>query len=58
MPPVLPLADDRPIWDIWLSSMWLPAVSAALEFGVMEALASAPQSANALAERLDLRPQR
>ena len=58
MTPVIPLADDRPIWDIWLSSMWLPAVSAALELGVIETLASGPQNATALAERLDLRPQR
>ena len=58
MTPVIPLADDRPIWDIWLSSMWLPAVSAALELGIIEALASGSQSTAALAERLDLRPQR
>ena len=58
MSPVMPLTDDRPIWDIWLSSMSLPAVSAALELGIIEALASGPQRATALAEQLDLRPQR
>jgi O-methyltransferase domain/Dimerisation domain len=58
MTPVLPLADDRPIWDIWLSSMWLPAVSAAIELGLFEALAAGPLSATALAEQLDLKPQR
>jgi hypothetical protein len=58
MTPTLPLTDDRPIWDIWLSAMWLPAVSAALELKVFDALAAGPLTATALAERLDLRPQR
>src|SRR5215475_14084221 len=58
MIPTLPLADDRPIWDIWLSAMWLPAVSAALELGVFDALATDTLSATALAERLELRHQR
>ena len=58
MTPVIPITDDRPLWDIWLSSMWVPAVSAALELGIVEALASGSASPTALAERLDLRPQR
>jgi acetylserotonin N-methyltransferase len=50
----LPSCDDRPIWDIWLSSLWLPSVTVASELGVFDALAQGPSRAAALAEKLDL----
>lgn len=50
----LPTTDDRPIWDLWLSMYWLPAVTAAIELGVFEALASAPASHDELARTLGL----
>lgn len=49
-----PLADDRPIWDIWLSSLWLPAVLAADALGVFAALDDEPADAAGLADRLAL----
>jgi len=53
----MPSCDDKPIWDLWLSSMWLPALTVAAELGVFEALQSGPATAPALANRLELRPR-
>ena len=53
----MPSCDDKPIWDLWLSSMWLPALTVAAELGVFEALESEPATATALADRLELRPR-
>jgi hypothetical protein len=50
----LPTTDDRPIWDLWLSMYWLPAVTAAMELDVFESLASAPASHEELARKLAL----
>lgn len=50
----LPTTDDRPIWDLWLSMYWLPAVTAAIELDVFEALACAPASHQELARKLGL----
>lgn len=52
-----PSADDRPIWDIWLSSLWMPALTVASELGVYEALAETPTTSADLARRLELKPQ-
>jgi hypothetical protein len=50
----LPTTDDRPVWDLWLASFWLPAVTAAMESDVFESLAESPASHSTLASRLDL----
>lgn len=46
-----PTWDDRPIWDVWLSAMWMPALAAADEVRLFEALAPQPATAEELAER-------
>jgi len=48
----LPAVDDTPIWDIWLSHYKLPALTAALKIGLIEALAQAPYTADQLCEQL------
>ncbi len=50
----LPTTDDRPVWDLWLSSFWLPAVTAAVDIDVFESLAKAPASHTTLAKALGL----
>ena len=50
----LPATADRAIWDIWLSMHRLPAMAAAEEIGIFGALAAAPASGVAVAERLKL----
>jgi len=54
MPVELPTTDDRPIWDLWLSMYHLPAVTAAIELDVFEALAATPATHDELARRLGL----
>ncbi len=54
----IPTSDDRPIWDVWLSSVWLPSLSAAVELSIFEALFSGPADADELARKLGLRPRR
>src|SRR5690348_11374289 len=48
----LPRTDDRAIWDIWLSMHRLPAMAAADELGVFEALGSGPATPSETAQRL------
>jgi len=48
----LPASADRAIWDIWLSMHRLPAMAVADELGVFAALASAPATAEQIAQRL------
>jgi len=50
----LPTTDDRPVWDLWLSMYHAPAVTAAIELDVFEALATAPATHEELARRLKL----
>ncbi len=50
----LPSTDDRPVWNLWLSMYWLPAVTAAIELDVFEALAAGPVSHEELARKLRL----
>jgi acetylserotonin N-methyltransferase len=50
----MPTADDRPVWDVWLSCVWLPAVLAADELGIFDSLGREPATAEELARRLDL----
>jgi acetylserotonin N-methyltransferase len=45
--------DDRPIWDIWLSSLWLPSITVAVELGLFESLKT-PATPDELAHRLEL----
>jgi len=51
---VMPSADARDVWEIYLSPTWLPALLAADELGVLASIAAAPGSADELASRLDL----
>ena len=57
MPLQTPICDDRPIWDVWLSLMWLPAVTVADELEIFDSLARAGATPAELAERhgFDLR---
>lgn len=50
----LPAAEDRRIWDIWLSMHHLPAMAVADELGIFGALAAAPATAAEAAQRLAL----
>jgi acetylserotonin N-methyltransferase len=47
-----PTADDRRLWDLWLSGMHQPAIVAAEEAGLFSALADAPATAAEVAARL------
>jgi predicted O-methyltransferase YrrM len=57
MPLDMPTCDDRPIWDVWLSLMWLPAVTVADELEIFDSLAHSPATPAELADRhgFDLR---
>jgi hypothetical protein len=57
MPLEVPTCDDRPIWDVWLSLLWLPAVTVADELEIFDSLAREPATPAELAERhgFDLR---
>jgi methylase of polypeptide subunit release factors len=48
----VPTCDDKPIWDVWLSMLWLPAVTVADELEIFESLAREPATAAELAQRL------
>ncbi len=50
----LPLAQDVPIWDIWLSMHYLPAMAVADEIGIFEALGREPATVDETAQRLGL----
>ena len=54
MPVEMPTTDDRAVWDLWLSMYRLPAVTAAMDLDVFEALAVAPATHEELARKLDL----
>lgn len=47
-----PTADDRRMWDLWLSGLHQPSIVAAEEAGIFSALAEAPATASELAARL------
>ncbi len=53
----VPVCDDRPIWDVWLSMLWLPSVTVADELEIFESLAREGATSAELADRLsfDLR---
>jgi len=57
MPLEVPTCDDRPMWDVWLSMLWLPAVTAADELEIFESLAGQSATPAELAQRhgFDLR---
>jgi acetylserotonin N-methyltransferase len=50
----LPPAQDRAIWDIWLSMHNLPAMSVADELGVFQALENAPATSDEIGAKLGL----
>ncbi len=54
---IFPFVDDRPIWDVWLSSVWLGSVLAADAVGLFDALGQEPATREELARRLDLNPE-
>lgn len=53
----VPTRDDKPLWDVWLSMLWLPSVTAADELKIFDSLAEAPATAAELARRMDLNPR-
>jgi predicted O-methyltransferase YrrM len=57
MPLDRPTCDDRPIWDVWLSLVWLPAVSVADELEIFDSLDREPATPAELSQRhgFDLR---
>jgi O-methyltransferase/methyltransferase family protein len=48
-----PSADDRRIWDLWLTGTFQGAIVAADDAGIFEALAQQPATIEGLAKRLD-----
>lgn len=50
----VPTRDDKPLWDVWLSMLWLPAVTAADELKIFDSLAARPATLPELAASLDL----
>src|SRR5437867_2018193 len=50
----VPTTDDRPIWDVWLSMLWLPSVTVADELRIFDELAQRPATPHDLAQRLGL----
>ncbi len=50
----MPTATDKPLWDVWLSTQWMPAVAISDEFGLFDALEAAPATTGELADRLSL----
>lgn len=50
----LPSADDRPLWDLHLSGLAFPAVTAADELQLFDALAESPATVDELSSRLGL----
>lgn len=48
-----PPADDRRMWELWLSGLHQPAIVAAADAGVFDALAASPATIPELASRLD-----
>jgi len=52
-----PIGDDKPIWDLWLSSVWLPTITAARATGMFTALAVEPSNADTLAANQKLNPR-
>jgi len=48
-----PTADDRRMWELWLSGLHQPAIAVADEAGIFTALADAPATAAELAGRLN-----
>lgn len=48
----MPGADDRLLWDTWLSANYLPAVTVADELGIFASLNESPSTAAGLADRL------
>lgn len=52
----LPSVDDRPIWDVWLSAYWMPALAVADELRVFDALEPAPLTGDQLAQAGQLNP--
>jgi hypothetical protein len=52
-----PVCDDRLLWDIWLSTFQLPALTVADELGLFAVLDHEPLSEHELASRLSLGPR-
>lgn len=50
----MPSSHDGPIWDVWLSNLWMPSVTAAEELDIFASLAGQKASAAELSERMDL----
>jgi hypothetical protein len=48
--------DDKPIWDVWLSAYWMPALTAADELLVFDAIEAGPLTAEGLGQQLELNP--
>jgi acetylserotonin N-methyltransferase len=53
----LPSAEDRTIWDLWLSQYRLPVVLAADELGVFQFLHDRPANLDEICSRLNLLPR-
>lgn len=48
----VPRQDDKPLWDVWMSSFHYPAIQVALEKGIFEELNQAPLTTAETAEKL------
>lgn len=47
----MPSCDDRPIWDLWLSTLWLPSVTAAEELGLFGTISGKPGTVQELVKQ-------
>lgn len=54
MHPALPAVDDRAVWQVWLSSVWLASVLAADELGLFDCLGREAATREELARRMEL----
>ena len=53
----MPSDDDRPLWDLWLSSLWLPSVTAAEELGLFETISRRPGTVQELVAETGFNPR-
>jgi O-methyltransferase domain len=56
-PPLAPICDNRLIWEIWLSRLYLPTLSVANQIGLFPFLAQSPATVDEVAVGLSLGPR-
>ncbi len=54
----IPLCDDRPLWDTWMSMFHFPTLTVAEELGLFTLLAEGKAPLSEIAEKLSISPGR